>query len=113
MGGVCQDPEGQYFVWQPPFSLATQARLMSSSKSTGAMTINNLDLGLLLMQILIFAPRMALLAHIHTYIDNTAAQGWSNRVSVSTSSSVRPVLWELSLEARRQHIHTSIGRVPG
>ena len=23
MGGVCQDPEGQYFVWKSPFSLAT------------------------------------------------------------------------------------------
>ena len=65
------------------------------------------------MHLLIFAPRMAPLSHIHTYINNTASQGWSHRGIVSTSSSVGPILWELSLVNRRQHIHTSVGRVPG
>ena len=49
MGGVCQDPEGHYFVWKSPFSLATQARLVSYSNLTGYVTINNLELGALLM----------------------------------------------------------------
>ena len=113
MGGVCQDPEGQYFVWKSPFSLETQASLVSSSKTTGYVTTNNLDIGALIMQFLIFAPRMAPLAHIHTYVDNTAVHGWANRCSVSTASSIGPILWELSLEARRQHSYASIGRVPG
>ena len=43
--GVCQYPEGQYFVWKPPFYLAIQARLMSSSKPTVDVTINDLELG--------------------------------------------------------------------
>ena len=44
------------------------------------------------MQILIFIPRMAPLAHIHMYFNNTAAQGWANRGSFSTASSVGPML---------------------
>ena len=113
MGGVCRDPEGHYFVWSYPFSLATQAHLVSYSNPTGYATINNLDLGALLIQLLIFSPRMAPLSHIHTYVNNTSAQGWDNRGSVSTSSSVGTILWELSLVDRRKHTHTSVGRVPG
>ena len=86
---------------------------MSSSKPTRDVTINNLELGAILMQLLIFAPRMVPLAHIHTYANNTAAQGSANRGSFSTSSYVGPILWEISLVCRRQHIHTSVGRVPG
>ena len=85
---------------------------MSSSNPTGDVTINNLYLGELLMQILIFATRMAPLAHIHKYVNNTTAQGWANRCSVSTASSVGTILWELSLVDRRKHIYASIGRVP-
>ena len=92
MGGVCRDPEGKYFVCKSPFSLATQARLVSSSNPTGDVTINDLELGALLMQILIFAPRIAPLAHIHTYVNNTEAKGLSNRGSISTDSSVGPTL---------------------
>ena len=65
------------------------------------------------MQILLFAPRMAPLAHIHMYIDNTAAYGWANRDSVGTASSVKPILREPSLAAMRHHIHASIGRILG
>ena len=65
------------------------------------------------MQFLLFTPRMVPLAHIHTYVANTAAQGWSNRDSVSTASFVRPILNKLSLAARRQHTHASVGRVLG
>ena len=49
------------------------------------------------MQILLFATRVVPLAHIHTYVDNTAAQGWAKRVSVSTASSVGPMLREIAL----------------
>ena len=79
MGGVFQDPEGQYFVWSYPFSLATRARLVSSSNPNGDVKINNLDLGELPMQLLLFATRMAPSAHIHTYINNMAAQEWTNQ----------------------------------
>ena len=77
------------------------------------MKTKNLDLGALLMQILIFALRMAPLAHIHAYVDNMMAQRWANRGSVSTASYVRTTLWELYLAARRKHIHASTGRIPG
>ena len=65
------------------------------------------------MQILIFTPRMALLVHIHMHVDDTAAHGWDNKGIVITASSVGPILRELSLAARRQHIHASVGRAPG
>ena len=113
MGGVYQDPEGQYFFWKSPFYLATQARMVSSSNPTGDVTIKNPDLGALLMQLLISSPRMAPLAHIHAYVDNMMAQRWANRGSVSAASSVRTTLWELYLASRRKHIHASTGRVPG
>ena len=113
MGGLCRYPGGQYFVWRSPFSQATQARMVSSSNPKGDVTINNLELGALLMQILLFTPRMDPLTHIHTYVDNTTAHGWANRGSVSTTYSVGPILWELALVKRRQHIHVFIGRVPG
>ena len=93
MGGVYQDPEGQYFFWESPFYLATQARMVSSSNPTGDVTIKNLDLGALLMHLLIFALRMAPLAHIHAYVDNMMAHRWANRGSVSPASSVRTTLW--------------------
>ena len=75
MVGVCRDPEGQYFVWNSHIFFTTQARLVYSSNSTGDVTINDLNIGALLMQILLFAPRMAPLAQIHTYVNNTATQG--------------------------------------
>ena len=65
------------------------------------------------MHLLLFTPRMDPLAHIHMYFDNTAAQGWSNRGSFRTASAVVPILRELSLEPSRQHIHASVGSVPG
>ena len=112
MGGVCQDPEGQYFVWRSTLSLTIQACLVYYSNCTGDVTINYLELKALLMQLLFFAPRMNPLAHIQKYINNTAAHGWSNRGSVRKVSSVGPILQELSLSDRRKHIHTSVGRVP-
>ena len=86
---------------------------MYSSNPAGDVTINDLKIGALIMQLLIFAPRMAPLAHIHTYVNNTVALGWANRGSVSTAYSVGPILRELCLAARRQHIHASVGCVMG
>ena len=49
MGGVCQDIEGQYFVWISPFSTVTQSCLVSSSNPTGDGKIKDLELGALPM----------------------------------------------------------------
>ena len=62
--------------------------MVSYSNPTGYVKINDLELGALLMQLLIFSLRMAPLTHIHTYINNMVSQGWSNRGIVSTVSSV-------------------------
>ena len=110
---MCRYPEVQYFVWKSPFSLAIQARLVSSSNPTVDAKINDLEIGVICMQLLIFSPRMAPLAHTHTYFDNMAVYGWANRGSVSTALSIRPILWELSFLARQKHSHASICRTPG
>ena len=86
---------------------------MSYSSPAGDVKIKNLEKGVLLMQLLIFVLKMAPLVHIHTYIYNTAEQGWSNRGSVKIASSIGPVMWEIYLAARRQHIHASIGNALG
>ena len=46
-------------------------------------------------------------------LDNTAAQGWDNRCSVSSSSSICPIIWELSLFTCQWHLYASIGLVWG
>ena len=86
---------------------------MSSSNPNVDVTINKLDLGALLMQLLIFAPRIAPLAHIHIYVNNISAQEWANRGSVITVSSVGSILKDIAFASRRQHIHASIRHVPG
>ena len=111
MGGIFQDPEGQYFVWGYPFSRSNQACLVSSSNPNRDVTINNLDPGELPIQLLLFALRMVPSDHIHTYIDNTAAQGWNNQCSIIISSSVVPILRYIFFAARWKHIHACVRRV--
>ena len=41
-GSVCQDYEGQWFVWSSPFSKVTQTWLVIDTNPTGDMTINDL-----------------------------------------------------------------------
>ena len=77
------------------------------------MIINYLELEVLLMQLLIFAPRMAPLDHIYTYVNNMAVQGCANQSRVSMASSVGTILQDIALVSRRQHIHASAGSVPG
>ena len=59
---------------------------------------------------MLFTPRMAILEHIHTCVDNMAAQGWANRGIIITASSVGPILQEISLAERLKHIQISVGR---
>ena len=82
--------------------------MVYSSNPNGDVTINNLELRALLMQLLIFSPMMAPLVHIHTYVENTAAQGWANRGGIRTASAVGPILRYIALLARRQNIHASV-----
>ena len=71
MGNVCQDPEGQWFVWNSPFSDAMQARLVIDTNPIGDVTINDLDLSAFLAQVLLSNPNMETLAHIRTSVNNT------------------------------------------
>ena len=112
-GGSTETRKANTFFWCTPFYPATHPRLDSSCNPNEDATINDLELGALLMQLLIFSPRMKLLVHIHNYVDNMAAQGWANRGSISTASAVGPILQDISLATRRQHIHAFDGSMPG
>ena len=111
MGGVCQDPEGQWFVWRSPFSEATQARLVTDTNPTGDVTINDLEITALLAQVLLFSPKMNTLAHIRKAVDKMAAQGWANRGSVSSATAVGPILPALALLTRTHKIYSSVQRI--
>ena len=78
MSGVCQDPEGQWFIWRHPFYVATQARLVTDTNHTGDVTTNDLELAALLAQVQLFAPNMETLSHIRTDVNNTEVKGWSH-----------------------------------
>ena len=56
---------------------------------------------------------MAPLLHILTWVDNTAAMGWSKCGSVFTSTATRPLLREISLLSRHFHVHMSIRHIAG
>ena len=67
----------------PPLSTNNQTSLVSLTNLQEKITTKGLELGALLMQLLLFAPWMAKLAHIRTYVKKTVAQGWAKKGSVS------------------------------
>ena len=59
---------------------------------TGYITISDLDLRAFPLQTPPFAPCMTTLDHVITRVENTAAEGWTNIGSVSTSYVVGLIL---------------------
>ena len=86
MGGVFHSPNGDWHVWQLTFSTAIHANFLTDKNPTGFLTINDLKLAAYITHLHLFAPRMAPLKHISTGVDNTTAESWSRRGSVSTAS---------------------------
>ena len=113
MGGVCQAPDGQWFVWHPPVSTKIQAQLFTDTNPKGDVTINDLELTALFAQVQLFAPNVYTLSHIRTAVDNISAQVWANRRSVSTAIAVDPILRDLALLTRIHKIHSSMRRISG
>ena len=56
---------------------------------------------------------MATLEHIYTGVDNTSAESWARRGSVSTATAIGPLLQEAAWITRQAKIHASINRIPG
>ena len=77
------------------------------------MTINELDLSAYIDQLHIFDPRMAPLELIATGVDNTAAEIWAQRGSVSTATAIGPLLRKATWITRQAKIHASITSIPG
>ena len=108
MGGVCQDPDGQWFVWSSLFSKKTQSRCVTDTNPKNDVTINDLELAILFAQVNIYPLKMDTLSQICTAMDNTAAQGWSKPRSVRLAAVVGHILWELALLTRMHKIYSSV-----
>ena len=78
--------------WRLPVRNFIYQRLMSDDNPTGDLTINNMELSAYLAHLHIFAPLMVPLEHISTKVDNTAADSWERRGSVSSATAVGPLL---------------------
>ena len=104
MGGVFQEPGGQWFAWSSQFPTETQSRLVLDTNPNGRVTINDLDIAALLTQVQIFAPNMDTLAHIQTAVDNTEAQGRDNHGSVRLAMAVGSILRDLALMTSMHNI---------
>ena len=92
MGGVCYSPNGDWHVWRLTFSTAIRAHILTDENTNGFLTINDLKLAACISHLHLFAPRMAPLKHISTGVDNTAAEILARRGSVSTATSIGPLL---------------------
>ena len=62
----------------PPFSEATQDRLVTDMNPNGDLTINGLELFDFFAQVQLFSPKIDTLSRIRTAVNNTTSQGWAN-----------------------------------
>ena len=77
------------------------------------MTINNLELAAYIAHLHLFTPRMAPLEHIATGVENTAAESWDRGGSVSTATTIGPLLREAACITCQAKIHEYINFIPG
>ena len=113
MGGVYYISSGVWHVWRLKFSTAIRANIHTNENSQGFLTINDLDLAAYIAHLHLFAPHMAPLEHISTGVDNTTAESWDRRGSVSIATAIGPLLREAAWITRQEKIHASINRIPG
>ena len=90
-----------------------QAILVSDTNPKGDVTINDLELTALIAQVHLFDPKMPLLDHIHTVVNNRTVQGWANRGSVESATEVGPIQQDLACMASTHQIYTSVGWIKG
>ena len=112
MGGVCYSPSGYWHVWRLTFSTAIRAHILTDDNPRGFLTINDLELAAYIYHLHLFAPHMSPLKHISTGVDNTAAEIWARRGSVSTFTSIGPLLQEAAWITCQAEVHASIKRIP-
>ena len=92
MGGVCYSPSGEWHTWRLTLSTAIQANILTDENPQGFLTINDLDLAAYIPHLHLFTSHIAQLEHITTGIDNTVAEIWARRGSVSTATAIGPLL---------------------
>ena len=111
MGGICQYPEVQWFVWRSPFYSEMQSILVSDNTPKEGATINNLELAALLTQVHLSSPNMYTFSHICTSVDNTTAQVWANCGSIRSVMAVGPIIRYLALLTRNHNIYAPVQQI--
>ena len=79
--------------------------LIMEDNPRGYLTINNLDLAEYVIHIHIFAPLMKPLDRITTKVNNTVAEEWSKRGSVSLATAINPILRKIAWINRQARTH--------
>ena len=113
MVGVCYIPSREWHIWRLTFSTAIRAKILTDENPQCFVTINNLELAAYITHLHLFYPCMAPLEHIATGFDNTVAESWDRRVSVSTATAIGPLLHKAAWITRQAKIHASITRITG
>ena len=85
--------------------------LLLSSNRKGEVNIKNMQLASLQSHIHLFIHKIQPLDQIHIAADNTNIQGWAKRVSVISTTEVRPILQDLEFLTWGQQIYDSVGRI--
>ena len=92
IGIICCSSSGQHFLYRLPVRRTKSQRLLSDDNIDGDLTITDLDLESYVTYLPIFVPLMEPLEHIYTKVDNTSADIWARRDSVSSFNTVGPLL---------------------
>ena len=92
VGGVCFSSQVQWFVWRLSIGNMTAQRLLTGDNLGRNITINYLELVAYVSHLHIFSPFIPPLDHIVLQVDNTAADIWEFRVSVTSPTLVGPLL---------------------
>ena len=110
-GGICSSRNVEHFVWRLPIRKSTDRRLLSDENPIEYLTIKDLKLAAYVAHLNIFSPLVALLDNISPKMENTVAESWARRSSVSSATFVSLLLIESAWICKQTQIHTSVARI--
>ena len=112
MGGVCFIPTREWNFWRLAMDSYTKHHLLTDDNPGRYLTINDIELVAYVAHLHFFALKIPPpLDHIHTPVDNMAAEGWAQRVIAIWSTSVEKLLREAVWITRQMHIHAFVKRI--
>ena len=100
----------QYWVWQFEWPLDIQKELVSATNRNGRITINDLELGGLVLGWLVLEHVVEDLTfkHVGSFCDNTSSVAWAYKGSTATSMAAARLLRLLSIRQRTRQASSLI-----